>query len=273
MSEQNSNEVQEAPEVMNEEERSRIEEILNDLPKGVLGPIDLLADGLALLLGDRIAMALRNKEQVENIIYQLSIVTKTITTLASMLDMQLGNVTVTPSDDFNEWNARRLKLLASMMISYIEQNTRERDNANEAAAAALVKLNAHIASTATVESKSNEIVSIAEGKIEALSEQVKTLNGILASFHEQECFIVARIDYVTKKPIKFYINGDEIRQSKRMEQATRLTKVQARDFRSEVIRSLFARANKLDALHLHDEIIIMQVSLSYVPVIDEDLDE
>jgi len=269
MTEQNP-EVNSDQEQMDEKERRRIEQTLEELPKGVLGPIDLLADGLALMLGDRIAMAMRNKGNVENIIYQLAIATKTITTLANMLEIRLGNELVEPSDNFNEWNVRRLKLLATMMTSFVEQNVREKDNANEAAASAIDKLNAHISLTLEVETKSNEVVSIAEGKIDLLNEQVKTLNRLLTSFYDQECFIVARIDSITKKPVSFFIDdGDEIRQTTKFIKASRIaSKNKARSFRSDVISSLFSRANKLEAFHIHDEVVIMQVSVSQIPILE-----
>ena len=199
-------------------------------------------------------------------------VTKTITTLASMLEMQVGNEQVVPSDNFNEWNARRLKLLATMMTSFVEQNIRDKEKANEDAVLATNKLNAYITSISEVETKSNETVAIAEAKIVTLGEQVKTLNKILATFHEQECFVVARIDSVTKEPVKFFLDtGEEIRQTSKLTQALKLSsREKARNFRSEVISSLFTRASRLEALHLHDEIIIMQVSLSYVPILNID---
>ena len=229
-----------------------------------------LCDQMMEVMRDPVAAALLNKDQFLTILQQLVLATRGITGWAEALEVEYAGNKVVKSDDFGIYNSRRLHDLIRLIDSYIQVNIREKTAAIEERDLALKNLIPEQERIAKIEQLAKDNVSVADGKVDLLQQQVVALNRILANHQDVDCYAVTKIDTVTRKALKFYNFTDGKIRSVPLSRALIVEEGDARELRSDVVRALRTRIGRVESLNVSDEIVVMRVALSEIALVDDD---
>jgi hypothetical protein len=232
------------------------------MPSPVLSALDTLSESLLSIQNDNLMRVIRSRDQVLTMLNQLSMVTNIITTMANILSIEIDNKVVEPTERFDKWSINRLRILAVHCISFAEKLPQIESRANLEITEARLAKEKHEAEAAKATAKIEAEKLLVEGKISALEASVRSLQKILSGYVDQDEYVVAEIDVLTKKPTKYYVEyEDAYDTTAKLGEADYRNLKGAKNLRSAVVRSLRSKADKVDWKKKSKSVAVFQVSL------------
>ena len=233
---------------------------------------EVVVESLYEILADPLLRKIKMRGWVENMLYQLGKVTSYFTTMANALEIEYGGKTVEPSSSWTFWNASKIEVIATHIITRIEHLTRSNASLVERLASLNSVYNAMQMKQSETSEKQQTTNRDSDARLEIAVAQRDYLAKQLACYHDQNCFIVARIDETTRKPIRFYratmTNGQvtKISNVATVEEASYFNDLRtAKDLRSLIVRGL-RRKLGVAGHKVSDLIVILQDSLYHVEI-------
>lgn len=223
--------------VANEEELKEFVGKLTDSRKD--DPFKLLAASMALATADPIINAARYRENVLQLLRQLSYATKVITTFGSYLKVMHDESPVAPDPNFSNWPESHLRALAGNCLSTLQAKLELAETQQSSYARMNSQLLELRAEKELFASNQANALSAAEARYDMLVERNKELQRQLGEIVEVNKFVVGVVDPVTHQATHYLLVTDQGNKSvKDVFKATLFaTKRDARSVRARIVQT------------------------------------